>query len=54
MAVEVRELVIKTTIDNSAEGSTAPGKDQDNTNAQMVIKECVEQVMDLLNRQKER
>lgn len=53
MAVEVRELVIKTTIDNSsAKKGPATRKSAENTND--IVQECVEQVMDLLKLQNER
>lgn len=53
MAVEIRELVIKTTIDNSSKGPSAKssGKSMDESS---VISKCVEQVMELLKHQKER
>jgi len=53
MAVEVRELVIKTTIDNTTgkKGPNSEKKDQDSND---IVRECVEQVMDLLKLEKER
>ena len=53
MAVEVRELVIKTTIDNS-NGTKGPNKKESNQNTNDIVQECVEQVMDLLKLQNER
>lgn len=53
MAIEIRELVIKTTIDNSSgkKGENVKKKDNDDND---IIRECVEQVMDLLRQEKER
>lgn len=55
MAVEIRELVIRTTIDNgkkkskrSKKGKSRGGGGED------IVSECVEQVMELLERQKGR
>jgi hypothetical protein len=53
MPVEVRELVIKTTIDNTA-GKKGPNTQQKDQDSGDIVKECVEQVMDLLKLEKER
>lgn len=53
MAVEIRELVIKTTVDNSA-GGGASSAGKSGTDEASVISKCVEQVMELLKHQNER
>lgn len=53
MAVEVRELVIKTTIDNSS-GKKGPDTKKNHQDTDAIVQECVEQVMDLLKLEKER
>jgi hypothetical protein len=52
MPVEIRELVIKTTIveDNSSAAKTSVPKD----NKEDFIAECVEEVIRILNEEKER
>lgn len=54
MAVEIRELVIKTTIDNTADKKPASKKEASHGGQAEIVQECVAQVMDLLNLQKER
>ena len=54
MAVEIRELVIKTTVDNSSGGSGASTQGSGGSASEDVVRECVEQVMELLKRDKER
>jgi hypothetical protein len=54
MAVEIRELVIKTTIDNASGKKGAVKKDAGPQGQAAIVQECVAQVMDLLNLQKER
>lgn len=54
MAVEIRELVIKTTVDNSSSGSGASSQSSSASSQEDVVRECVDQVMELLRRQKER
>jgi hypothetical protein len=52
MPVEIRELVIKTTIveDNSASAKSNMPKDK----KEEIISECVEEVIRILNEEKER
>lgn len=53
MAVEIRELVIKTTIDNSGKKG---GKQKSRKNEEQgdLVRKCVDQVMELLDQQKGR
>lgn len=53
MAVEIRELVIKTTVDNSSGGARSSSGSKPVDESSLVSK-CVEQVMELLKLQKER
>ena len=53
MAIEIRELVIKTTVDNqkSTEQQSQSTDKQDN---QSIINTCVAEVLKILRREKER
>ena len=53
MAVEIRELVIKTTVDNSSGGSGGASAGGEETSSDLVA-ECVAQVMELIKQQKQR
>ncbi|MCW3464567.1 DUF5908 family protein [Chitinophaga nivalis] len=54
MPVEIRELVIRMTVDDAAgKGNTGAGESQDNT-PEAIIKTCVEKVMEILKDQRER
>lgn len=53
MAVEIRELVIKTTVDNSSAGSGVASSGGDEASGDLVA-ECVAQVMELIKQQKQR
>lgn len=53
MPIEIRELIIKTTVDSAAssQGSGAPAADEAR---QTLIQECVDQVMEILKEKSER
>ncbi|GJL65136.1 MAG: hypothetical protein NPIRA05_01070 [Nitrospirales bacterium] len=53
MPIEIKELVIRASIDSKGgEGQGSPGKGQ-HSNEEM-ISECVEQVLTIIERQRER
>ncbi|MBI3135496.1 MAG: hypothetical protein HYZ14_12540 [Bacteroidetes bacterium] len=53
MAIEIRELVIKTTVsENKNEGKGNSGKDS--SAKEELIRECVDKVMEILKYNKER
>jgi hypothetical protein len=54
MAVEIRELVIKTVVDNSKGREKRANKRAERSGSSDIVSECVAQVMDLLNQRKER
>lgn len=55
MPIEIFELVIKATIQQEKEGSNAPSSGGGNSNnKEQIIKECVEQVLQLLKEKEER
>ncbi|MEM9916976.1 MAG: DUF5908 family protein [Bacteroidota bacterium] len=52
MPIEIKELIVRTTIEtdaNSPAGPTAPAPDPS-----AIVAECVEQVLEILKQQKER
>jgi len=52
MPIEIRELHIKVTVDESAtnnQNTSGPVTDRDN-----IVSECVDQVLEILNNKKER
>ncbi|MEM7105410.1 MAG: DUF5908 family protein [Bacteroidota bacterium] len=52
MPIQIRELVIKTTVSDKKSAEAASAKVKVDKDA--IIAECVDQVMDLLERQKDR
>jgi len=59
MPIEIRELVIKATVDQSQDGTggaVAPGKGVSSTSSpgEDLIKQCVEQVLAILKEKNER
>ena len=54
MPVEIRELVIRATVE-PGKGHKKPAKDKsDGKDAQEMIAECVEQVLEVLRKERER
>ena len=53
MPVEVRELVIKAVVDNQTKKPEAQQKPAEKDN-QDIVDDCVEQVLEILKREKER
>lgn len=55
MPIEIRELVIKAVVDEGAPSATSETEtDSDGKKDQRVVRESVEQVMEILERKKER
>ena len=52
MAIEIRELVIKTTVNNDKKGGKKAGKEADEK--EEIIAACMEKVTELLKYEKER
>ena len=53
MPIEIRELVIKATVDTSQDQSGASAKPDQKTK-QAIVAECVEQVMEIIRQKQER
>jgi hypothetical protein len=53
MPIEVKELVIRATIDPKG-GEAKKGADAATENRQELVRECVEQVLEILRRERER
>ena len=53
MPIEIRELIIKATVRDRA-SERQPGSRELRSEKEEVIQECVEQVMEILKRKKER
>jgi hypothetical protein len=54
MTVEIGELVIKTSIDNKQTQSGDASSASSSTAARLLVKQCVEEVLQILKREKER
>ena len=55
MPIEIRELIIKASIDQRGAGEEATGgSDSKSTDTEGIIADCVEQVMEILRNQSER
>jgi hypothetical protein len=48
MPVEVRELVIKATVDSDEKGAASPASDDQTSGNEELIKLCVDKVMEIL------
>ncbi|MFD0861706.1 DUF5908 family protein [Sungkyunkwania multivorans] len=54
MPIEIKELHIKINLDEGPNRGAGAGDDQDSEGKEQLISACVEQVMGILERQKER
>lgn len=54
MPIEIRELVIKTTVDPNGAQQGAPSQSGSTEEKQALIQECVDQVMEILKEKSER
>lgn len=56
MPIEIRELVIKATVDQSQGSAPAPGKGSPSNSSagEDIIKECIEKVLAILKEENER
>ncbi len=54
MPIEIREMVIKATVEEGGKSKLAAGAKIDEKGKQAIIAECVEQVMDLLRQKNDR
>ena len=55
MPIEIRELIIKAEISDKTEKVEYSGsKQSNNLNKQQIIQECVDQVLEILKKEKER
>lgn len=54
MTIEIKELVIKASVGGSAEPSNTESKEKSSFDQQKIIQTCVEQVMEIIRREKER
>lgn len=54
MPIEIKELVIRATVDSGGSGSKGPRKRKQAAEREEIVAECVEQVMRILRRQGER
>ena len=53
MPIEIRELIVKATVRDRA-SERQPGSQEQRANKEEIISECVEQVLEILKRKKER
>lgn len=54
MPIEIKELVIRATVDGGAGGSEGPKNREKELAREEIVGECVEQVMRILHAQRER
>lgn len=54
MPIEIKELVIKTSVSEDKEKTAAMGSEEDITSVESIVAECVEQVMEILKEKEER
>lgn len=56
MTIEIRELIIRASVGNPNKGGSnnSTATDQETTPKEEIIKECVEQVMDIIQEKNER
>ncbi len=54
MPVEIRELIIRATVSNGPENGPGPGPRADEDDKEEIIAACVEQVLKILERSRER
>ena len=54
MAIEIKELVIKASVNKTSDSATDTGAVGKSFDQQKIIRICVEQVMEILKREKER
>ena len=54
MGIEIKELHIKINVDNDNKASSASGSQKSGGNKDIIIAECVEQVMEIIAKQTER
>jgi len=54
MPIEIREIVIKTTVESNASAETSPALETKEDEKQALIRECIDQVMDILRENSER
>ena len=54
MPVEIRELVIRATIEDGKDKESASPQKKGQMNKQQIVEECVEQVLEILRRDRER
>ena len=53
MPIEIRELIIKATISDQEENKTSSGKLTD-VDRELIVKECIDQILEITNKRKER
>ncbi|WP_162897354.1 MULTISPECIES: DUF5908 family protein [Aquimarina] len=53
-AIEIKELHIKINVDNDQKNTDAPKGDKPSGNKDMIVAECVEQIMEIISKQSER
>ncbi|HZL09943.1 MAG TPA: DUF5908 family protein [Prolixibacteraceae bacterium] len=57
MPLEIRELIIKATVNDSKEkdaANSAPGSQESKDAQKAMLQQCIDDIMDILNSQKER
>ena len=54
MPIEIKELVIKTSVSEDKEKTAAMDPGEDITSVESIVAECVEQVMEILKEKEER
>lgn len=54
MPIEIKELLIRTKVDESGQSTASQGSGGSDANRQQIIAECVDQVMQILREKEER
>ncbi|WP_165944057.1 MULTISPECIES: DUF5908 family protein [Aquimarina] len=53
-AIEIKELHIKINVDNDQKNTDSPKGKKSGMNKEVIIAECVEQIMEIISKQSER
>ena len=54
MPIEIKELIIRATVDPKGEGGSAETGKADSSKKEEIVQQCVEQVLEILRKKRER